>query len=100
HWFNCEFWRLQPELASGGFCSLEYYSFSRIEHSYDRVKLSREAESMPEYDKLGSLCIIKPPARIATDSGWNGNIPVAIASALTYSKHSENKNLVIIPGKL
>ena len=55
---------------------------------------------MPEYDKLGSLSIIKPPARIATDSGWNGNIPAAIASALTYSKHSENKNLVIIPGKL
>ena len=55
---------------------------------------------MPEYDKVSSLCIIKPPARIATDSGFNGNIPAAIASALTYSEHSQNKNLVIIPGKL
>ena len=29
---------------------------------------------MPEYDKLLSLSIIKLSARIATDSGLNGNI--------------------------
>jgi hypothetical protein len=36
----------------------------------------------------------------ATESGLNWEIPAAIASALTYSKHSQNKNLVIISGKL
>jgi hypothetical protein len=64
------------------------------------AKVVSKAESMPEYDKLRSLCILKRPARIATDSGLNGNIPAAIPSALTYSKHSQNKNLVIISGKL
>jgi len=61
----------------GGLCSLEFYSSSRIEQSYDRLKLSREAESVPEYDKIRSLCIIKRPARMATDSGLNGDIPTA-----------------------
>jgi hypothetical protein len=67
----------QPELASGGLCRLEFYSSSRIEQSYDRLKLSREAESVPEYDQVRSLCIIKRPARIATDSGLNRDIPAA-----------------------
>lgn len=44
---------------------------------------------MREYDKLRSLCIIKRPARMATDSGLNWDIPAAIASAFTYSKHSK-----------
>ncbi len=56
---------------SGGLCSLEFYSSSRIEQRYDRLKLSREAESVPQSDKVRSLCIIKRPARIATDSAVN-----------------------------
>jgi len=34
HPFNCDFGRLQPELASGGLCSVESYSFSRIEREH------------------------------------------------------------------
>jgi len=44
---------------------------------------------MREYDKVGSVCIIKRPARMATDSGLNWEIPAAIAFAFTYSKHSK-----------
>ncbi len=99
HSFNCEFWRLQPELASGGFCILECYSFSRIEQSYEVLKLSRrrnECQSMINFAVFLSLSVL---GGYPTDSRLNGDIP-AIASALTYSKHSQNKNLVIIPGKL
>ena len=44
---------------------------------------------MPESDKVRSLCIMKRPARMATDSGLNWDIPTARASGFTYPKPSK-----------
>jgi len=69
------------------------------------AKVVSKAKSMPESDKVRSLCIIKRPARMATDSGLNWDIPAAIASALTYSKHSKKlgnnfRETVVLPEPL
>ena len=90
NWFNCEFGRLQPELASGGLYSLEFYSFSRIEQSYKALKLSprrNRCQSMIKFVVFVSLSVL---GGYTTDSGLNGDIP-AIASALTYSKIIKRK---------
>jgi len=60
---------------------------------------------VPQSDKVRSLCIIKRPARIATDSGLNGDIPATHLHGhiQKFSKEKWGNNLgktVVLPEPL